>query len=229
MEIILLTIIKNDTVTKLSGGDHKCRVARLGPSDHQYSRHRDTPVPTPVSGRMRDRWSVVFYPVNNHHHTVLCSWGTFIFHNFSLPLQISPSYFGTGYTQWARHGGEVWTLCNMSMSNVPDSHNVPIFTVSRVSQTKTTEYLRCFSPSIIILTFHIVTDNLNLSSRIQGDWTCKVQQTSRLTTLALAPVPASCIFHWISTFLSVDGWRPLQRSWSLSCLSEHFTSHPVQL
>ena len=30
MEIILLTIIKNDTVTKLSGGDHKCRVARLG-------------------------------------------------------------------------------------------------------------------------------------------------------------------------------------------------------
>ena len=50
----------------------------------------------------------------------------------------------------ARHGGEVWTLCNMSMSNVPDSHNVPIFTVSRVSQTKTTEYLRCFSPSIII-------------------------------------------------------------------------------
>ena len=70
---LLLAVIKNDTVTKLSPGDHKCRVARLGPSDHQYSPHRDTPVPTPVSGRMRDRRSVVFYPVNNHHHTVLCS------------------------------------------------------------------------------------------------------------------------------------------------------------
>ena len=71
----------------------------------------------------------------------------------------------------ARHGGEVWTLCNMSMSNVPDSHNVPIFTVSRVSQTKTTEYLRCFSPSIIIETFHIVTDNLSpfLADTQRGD------------------------------------------------------------
>ena len=106
-------------------------------------------------------------------------------------------------TAWRRRMHTVH--CNMSMSNVPDSHNVPIFTVSRVSQTKTTEYLRCFSPSIIIETFHIVTDNLHLSSRIQGEWTCRVQQTSRLTTLALAPVPASCIFHWISTFLSVDG------------------------
>ena len=71
-------------------------------------------------------------------------------HNFSLPskfprLTSVPGIRNDVSTAWWRRMHTV--QCNMSMSNVPDSHNVPIFTVSRVSQTKTTEYLRCFSPS----------------------------------------------------------------------------------
>ena len=71
-------------------------------------------------------------------------------HNFFLPSKFPrrtsvPGISNDVSTAWWRRMHTV--QCNMSMSNVPDSHNVPIFTVSRVSQTKTTEYLRCFSPS----------------------------------------------------------------------------------